>query len=108
MRKLFLTIFALSAFALANDLPICEEFEGETNVSCVAGERHAVIITYHSDGSRTYEYFKDDRKIYLEYGENYVYASDGRRTLDLDHIPNENKTAYIDELFFGLIDSLDF
>ena len=107
MRKLFLTI-ALAVSAYSAELPICEEFEGETNVSCVAGERHAVIITYHSDGSRTYEYFKDDRKIYLEYGENYVYASDGRRTLDLDHIPNENKTAYIDELFFGLIDSLDF
>jgi hypothetical protein len=108
MRKQILTILTLGAMSLANDLPICEEYAGEENISCVAGERHAVIISYHKDGSRTYEYFKDNRKIYLEYGENYVYASDGRRTLDLDHIPNENKTAYIDELFFGLIESLDF
>lgn len=108
MRKLFLTIIALSAFALANDLPICEEYEGEKNISCVAGETQAVIISYHKDGSRTYEFFKGDKKVYLEYGDKYVYASDGRRKLELDSIPSNNKTAYIDELFFGLIESIDF
>ena len=108
MRKLFLTILALSAFALANDLPICEEFEHETNVSCVAGDSQALIITYHADNSRTYEFFKGDHKIYLEYGENYVFASNGKRTLELDSIPSDNKVAYIDELMFGLIESIDF
>lgn len=108
MRKLFLTIITLSAFALANDLPICEEYEGEKNISCVAGETQAVIISYHKDGSRTYEFFKGDKKVYLEYGDKYVYASDGRRKLELDSIPSNNKTAYIDELFFGLIESIDF
>ena len=108
MRKLFLTIIALSAFALANDLPICEEYEGEKNISCVAGETQAVIISYHKDGSRTYEFFKGDKKVYLEYGDKYVYASNGRRKLELDSIPSNNKTAYIDELFFGLIESIDF
>lgn len=108
MSKLFLTIITLSAFALANDLPICEEYEGEKNISCVAGETQAVIISYHKDGSRTYEFFKGDKKVYLEYGDKYVYASDGRRKLELDSIPSNNKTAYIDELFFGLIESIDF
>lgn len=108
MRKLFLTIITLSAFALANDLPICEEYEGEKNISCVAGETQAVIISYHKDGSRTYEFFKGDKKVYLEYGDKYVYASDGRRKLELDSIPSNNKTAYIDELFWGLIESIDF
>ncbi len=108
MRKQILTILALGSMTLANDLPICEEFEGENNVSCVAGETQAVIISYHKDGSRTYEFFKGDRKIYMEYGDKYVYASDGRRKLELDTIPSADKIAYIDELFFGLIESIDF
>lgn len=108
MRKLFLTLFVLGSMALANDLPICEEYANETNVSCVAGESQALIITYHVDGSRSYEFYKNDRKIYLEYGENYVFASNGKRTLELDSIPSDNKVAYIDELMFGLIESIDF
>ncbi len=108
MRKMLFTILTLCAVAFATELPICEEFEGEKNVSCVAGDRQAVIITYHADGSRSYEYFKDNRKIYLEYGENYVYASDGKRKIDVSPIPNDDHIAYIDELFYGLIDSLDF
>ena len=108
MRKLLLTIIAISAFALANDLPICEEFEGEKNISCVAGDNTALIITYHADKSRTYEFFKGDKKVYLEYGDKFVYASDGRRKIELDTIPNANKPAYIDELMFGLIESIDF
>lgn len=108
MRKTFLTIIALSAFALANDLPICEEFEGEQNISCVAGENTAVIISYHSDGGRSYEFYKNDRKIYMETNQTYVFASDGRRKIELDSIPSSDKIAYIDELFFGLIESIDF
>lgn len=108
MRKTFLTIAILAAFAVSAELPICEEYEGEQNISCVAGEKQAVIISYHKDGSRTYEFFKGDKKVYLEYGDKYVYASDGRRKLDLDTIPSADKIAYIDELFFGLIESIDF
>lgn len=108
MRKLFLTIIALGAFAFGSELPICDEFNNEPQISCVAGEKQAVIISYHKDGSRTYEFFKGDKKVYLEYGENFVYASDGRRKIELDTIPNADKIAYIDELFFGLIESIDF
>jgi len=108
MRKQILTLLAFGSMALANDLPICEEYEGEQNISCVAGDSQAVIISYHKDGSRSYEFFKGDRKIYMETNQTYVFASDGRRNLDLDSIPSNNKTAYIDELFFGLIESIDF
>ncbi len=108
MRKLFLTIIALGAFAFGSELPICDEFNNEPHISCVAGEKQAVIISYHKDGSRTYEFFKGDKKVYLEYGDKFVYASDGRRKIELDSIPSNNKTAYIDELFFGLIESIDF
>ena len=108
MRKLFLTITLLAAFAVSAELPICEEFEGEQNISCVAGDNTALIITYHADKSRTYEFFKGDKKVYLEYGDKFVYASDGRRKLELDTIPSSDKIAYIDELMFGLIESIDF
>lgn len=108
MRKIIFTICAITAMAMGADMPICEEYEDEPNVSCVAGDRQAVIITYHADGSRSYEYFKDNRKIYLEYGENYVYASDGKRKIDVSPIPSNDHVAYIDEIFYGLIDSLDF
>lgn len=108
MRKLFLTIITLGAFAFGSELPICDEFNNEPQISCVVGEKQAVIISYHKDGSRTYEFFKNDRKIYLEYSDKFVYASDGRRKIELDTIPNADKTAYIDELMFGLIESIDF
>ena len=108
MRKQILTFFALGSMALANDLPICEEFNNEPQISCVAGDNTALIITYHADKSRTYEFYKNDRKVFLEYGENFVYASDGRRKIELDTIPNADKTAYIDDLMFGLIESIDF
>ena len=108
MRKLFLTIIALGAFAFGSELPICDEFNNEPQISCVAGDNTALIITYHADKSRTYEFYKNDRKVFLEYGENFVYASDGRRKIELDTIPNADKTAYIDDLMFGLIESIDF
>ena len=108
MRKTFLTIAILAAFAVSAELPICDEFNNEPQISCVAGEKQAVIISYHKDGSRTYEFFKGDRKIYMEYGDKYVYASDGRRKIELDTIPSSDKIAYIDELMFGLIESIDF
>jgi len=108
MRKFLLTIIALGASAFSSELPICEEFTGEQNVSCVAGDSTALIITAHADGSKTYEFYKGDRKMYLEYGENYVLASNGRKTLNIDHIPNENTEFYIDELMFGLIEDIDF
>lgn len=108
MRKTFLTIAILAAFAVSAELPICEEYEGEQNISCVAGENTAVIISYHSDGGRSYEFYKNDRKIYMETNQTYVFASDGRRKIELDSIPSMDKTAYLDELFFGLIESIDF
>lgn len=108
MRKLFLTIITLGAFAFGSELPICDEFNNEPQISCVAGDNTALIITYHADNSRTYEFFKGDKKVYLEYGDKFVYASDGRRKIELDTIPNADKIAYIDELMFGLIESIDF
>ena len=108
MRKLFLTIIALGAFAFGSELPICDEFNNEPQISCVAGDSTALIISVHADGSKSYEFYKKDKKVYLEYGESYVLASNGRKTLNIDHIPNANTEIYINELLFGLIDEIDF
>lgn len=101
MRKLFLTILTLSIFSFSHELPICEEYESEPNIKCISSDKQAVIITTHLDGSRTYEYFSNNKKIYLEYGENYVLASNGIKTLNVSPIPTEKDDIdrYITEVY---------
>jgi hypothetical protein len=106
MRKL-LTLLTISTLAFSAELPICEEFSHETNVSCVVGENSAIIITTHPNG-KTYEIYKGDKKAYMEFNESYIYASDGKRVLELDSIPNSNTDKYISEVVASLVDAIDF
>lgn len=108
MRKILLAIALMAISAFAVDLPICEEFNLEFGVDCVATETQAVIITYHEDGSRTYEYYANGQKAYLEVGENKIYASSGKRTLAVNNIPSDDKDGYITEVFNAVLEDIDF
>jgi len=108
MRKLFVTIALMATFTFSANLPICEEFKGEKNVKCIKGEKQAVIITTHADGSKTYEFFVGDKKAYIELGENKIYASSGLRHLNVAKIPAEDTERYISEVFDSVIEDIGF
>lgn len=108
MRKILFTIAVMATFCFSANLPICEEFNGEKNVQCVSGEKQAVIITTHEDGSKTYEFFVGDKKAYIELGENTIYASSGLRTLDVAKIPSEDVEKYVSEVFGAVVDDIGF
>lgn len=99
MRKLFLTIMVTSIFAFGHDMPICEEFEHEKNVFCWTTPQFGLILTVHNDSSKTYELYKNNRKIYIEYSKNAVLASNGKIITKVQPIPAENKEKYINDIF---------
>ena len=107
MRKFFLTICAVACFALGHELPICEEFSNEPNITCVVGDSDAVITSLHSDGSRTYEFWHNGHKIYMEYSEKSILAVSPKRKMEVAHIPAENVDQYISEVLDALLDDLD-
>lgn len=108
--KLFFTIMAIATYSFAVEPPICEEFNLEFGVDCVATEKQAVIITYHEDGSRTYEYFNDGKKAYLELGANHnsIYANSGKRSLAVANIPSDDKEEYIRQVFDAVLTDIDY
>ncbi len=110
MRKILFTIMAVAISAFAVDLPICEEFNLEFGVDCVSTDKQAVIITYHEDGSRTYEYFNDGKKAYLELGANHnsIYANSGKRSLAVANIPSDDKEEYIRQVFDAVLTDIDY
>lgn len=110
MRKILFTIMVVAISAFAVDLPICEEFNLEFGVDCVATETQAVIITYHEDGSRSYEYFANGQKVYIELGENHnsIYANSGKRSLAVANIPSEDKEEYIRQVFDAVLTDIDY
>ena len=107
MRKFFLTLCAVACFALGHELPICEEFSNEPNITCVVGDSDAVITSLHSDGSRTYEFWHNGHKIYMEYSEKSILAVSPKRKMEVAHIPAENVDQYISEVLDALLDDLD-
>lgn len=109
MRKILFTLSAL-AFAVivhSHELPICEEFQGEHNITCVVGDHDAVITTMHSDGSRTYEFWHNGAKIYMEYDNNSILAVSPKRKMEVAKIPAENAEQYVSEVLDALLDDLD-
>lgn len=108
--KLFFTIMAIATYSFAVDLPICEEFNLEFGVDCVATETQAVIITYHEDGSRTYEFYANGQKVYIELGENSnsIYANSGKRSLAVNTIPSDDKEEYIRAVFDAVLDDINY
>lgn len=107
-KKIMLSVSVAVAVAVGAEMPICEEFEGEPNITCVATDRQAVIITTHADGSKSYEFYKDSKKVYLETDFKGIYAQSPSRKLELAQIPTENTDGYISEVLFGLLDDIEF
>ena len=109
MCKFFLTIsvLACAVFSHAHDLPICEEFKNEPNITCIRGDHDAVITVLHADGSRTYEFWHNGKKIYMEYGNNSILAVSPKRKMNLAHIPADDADQYVSEVLDALLDDLD-
>ena len=106
--KLLFTIMAIATYSFAVEPPICAEFENEFGIECVESDTHAVIITYGKNGSRTYEYFANGQKVYIELGENSIYANSGKRSLAVNTIPSEDKEEYIREVFDAVLDDINY
>ena len=109
MRKILFTlsVLAFAVLAHSHELPICEEFSNEPNITCVVGDNDAVITALHADGSRTYEFFHNGHKIYMEYSEKSILAVSPKRKMEVAHIPAENVDQYISEVLDALLDDLD-
>ena len=108
MRKIIMAMAVMTAISFSAELPICEEFVGEENVQCVSGEKQAVIITTHKDGTKTYEFFSEGKKAYIEVGENKIYASSGMRHLAVASIPTEDVERYVSEVFDAVVEDIGF
>ena len=107
MRKILFTITALACAVFSHDLPICEEFIGEPQITCIRGDHDAVITVLHADGSRTYEFWHNNKKIYMEYGNNSILAVSPKRKMNVAHIPAEDVDQYVSEVLDALLDDLD-
>jgi len=99
---------AVAIGAAAADFPICEEFAGESNISCVSAGNLAVI-TSMTEGGRTYEFFNGRKKAYMEVSaDGSILASSGTRTLSLPEIPADSSEAYITEVLYGILDDISW
>ena len=112
MRNIAVFCGMAAIFSMGAELPICEEFTAEKNINCVREGEKAVITTLQEDGTKTLEFFKGDRKSYMEIGpDGSIYASSGFRHLALDHIPVEGTDAvegYIYAVLMGVVDDIGF
>ena len=94
--------------SMGADMPVCEEFEGEENVSCVQSGDVAVI-TSMSESGKSYEIYKAGRKAYLEVStDGSFYASSGLRHISLPKVPAEDTERYMAELFESLLDDIAY
>ena len=87
---------------------IAARLYGRTLAELDDAQAYNCVLHLTKEFTQAAKHLKGDKKVYLEYGDKFVYASDGRRKLELDTIPSSDKIAYIDELMFGLIESIDF
>lgn len=88
------------------DLPVCEEFAGESNITCVRGDSTAVITSMSATG-RSMEFFVGGRKAYMEISnDGRIVASSGLRILDVERIPAEDTERYVAELLDGLMEDI--
>ena len=89
-------------------MPVCEEFEGESNISCVRSDSVAVVSSLSATG-RTIEFYKGSRKAYLEISEDgAIYASSGSRHLGIPVIPTDSTERYIGELLESILEDISF
>lgn len=111
MRNIAVLCGLAVSFSMGVELPICEEFANEENITCVTGEHNAVITALHTDGTKTMEFFKDSKKAYMELGtDGHLYASSGKRAISVQ-IPVEGDAevdTYIYEVLTALMDDIAF
>lgn len=105
MKNLPIILGIAAIAAMAQEFPICEEFSGEKNITCVAGEENAVVISRFDDGSVGYEFYTKQGKGYI-YLDGGVYARSAKRGLSVAEIPSEDKEGYIAEVFNAVMDDI--
>lgn len=99
-------VAVLSVAGVCAETPICEEFAGEPNISCVASDSVAVITSQSVTG-KSYEFYKGDKKAYLELSvDGAILASSGLRTLNLPEIPTDSTERYVSEVLDALLDDI--
>lgn len=111
MRNIAVLCGALAICSMGAELPICEEFSEEHNISCVREGDKAVITALHADGTKSIEFFKGYKKAYLEIGsDGSIYASSGIRHLSLKHLPVEGEDVepYIYEVLLSVVEDIAF
>lgn len=109
MQKRFIPVVIGLAFAAnAAEFPICEEFNGETAVNCVATAGKAIISTVEQDGRKTYEFFTDKGKAFVEFADDGIYAVTAKRKLYLDSLPvkGDAKAIYENEVLGAVLDDI--
>ena len=88
------------------ELPVCEEFAGDENITCVRGDSSAVIASMTEEG-KSLEFWRGDRKAYMEVSKDgHVYASSGWRHLEVMAIPAEDAERYLAEVLESLMDDI--
>ena len=106
MRNIPVVIGIAAMAAMAVEAPICEEFAGESGISCTSTGNTAVITSYGTE-VKTVEFYANGKKAYLEIGvDGHVMASSGRRTLEVDVIPASGDAEYLEELLDGLLEDI--
>ena len=108
MRNIPVICGIAAAMAIGAELPVCEEFSGEENISCVRSDSVAVISSISSSG-RSIEFFSGSRKAYLEIStDGAILASSGFRKLELATIPTDSTEYYISEVLEGILEDISF
>ena len=106
--KIFLPVATGFVMGQAAELPICEEFNGETAVQCVEAGGKAIISTAEQGGRRTYEFFTEKGKAFVEFAENGIYAVTAKRKLYLDSLPvtGDAKAIYENDVIGAVLDDI--
>lgn len=101
-------VIGLAITANATEFPICEEFNGETAVQCVEAGGKAIISTVEQDGRKTYEFFTEKGKAFVEFAEDGIYAVTAKRKLYLDSLPvkGDAKIIYENDVIGAVLDDI--
>lgn len=84
VMKLMINIAVAATMTMAVELPICETFNDEPNITCVSNDSSAVIMVRHEDGLSV-EFFKNSKKVYVQVddgGTGYIYYSGRHHKMD--------------------------
>jgi hypothetical protein len=109
MKSLMIKIPVIAGIGIAcsAELPVCEEFAGESGISCVAGDSTAVITTM-GEGWKAVELYSGSRKAYIEFGEDgSVWANTGRVHYELS-AEDLKEGDYVADMLEGVLADIAF